>query len=68
MELAVAAVELAVTQELLAVTLVQTLAVAAEVLLTTQVATEVELVAQELLFLDTKSELCSNDKLLHGGL
>jgi hypothetical protein len=43
------------TQELLAVTLVQTLAVAVEVLLTTQEETEAELVAQELLFLGTKS-------------
>jgi len=51
------AVVLAETQALLAVTLVQTLAVAVEVLLTTQEETEAELVVLELLSLDTKLEL-----------
>jgi hypothetical protein len=45
-----------------------TLAVAVVVVLTTTATLRVATAVQELLSSDTKSELCLNDKLLHGGL
>jgi hypothetical protein len=44
-----------------------TLVLAVVVVLTTAQITMVELVVRELLSSDTKSALCLNDKLLHGG-
>ena len=46
----------------------QILALVEAVVLTTAQITMVVLVVQELWSSDTKSELCLNDKLLHGGL